>query len=220
MRRGPHPGRLDRAEPLANPSRAWRGMSCVRCDCPWQGRSSWRCSAASVEPSLAQDDTWPKHELYVVYGDDDPVSAVHAHLQAGTPRGSAPRAHLLPRRRPGGRRHARRRDARSGKIAAGGGLGEPYVTFLAGYRLLDQATGRGPLAGPAPRCPACRALGACPRRRVQRRPGSHLLHRRLIGRPPRRHARRDRTPSTTPIPSWPASPAGWTAPSPSPASTT
>ncbi|MEX1294846.1 MAG: alpha/beta hydrolase [Candidatus Limnocylindrales bacterium] len=26
-------------------------------------------------------------------------------------------------------------------MAAGGGLGEPYVTFLAGYRLLDQATG-------------------------------------------------------------------------------
>jgi acetyl esterase/lipase len=89
---------------------------------------------------VSQDDSWPKHELHVVYGTDDP-DRQYMHIYQPEPR-EDPRPALIFFHGGGLEVGVTPDDALPfGDIAAGGGLGEPYVTFLAGYRLLDQATG-------------------------------------------------------------------------------
>ena len=90
--------------------------------------------------SVAQDDTWPKHELYVVYGDDDP-DRQYMHIYMPEPR-EQPRPALIYFHGGGLEIGVTPDDARLvGEDTAGGRFGEPYVTVIAGYRLLDQATG-------------------------------------------------------------------------------
>ena len=89
--------------------------------------------------SMAQDDTWPKVEKFVVYG-EDPLRQ-YTYIYQPEPR-EEPRPALIFFH--GGGLEVGitpDRAAPFGEMAAGGELGEPYVTFLAGYRLLDQATG-------------------------------------------------------------------------------
>ena len=65
MTRGPHHGRLDRAEPLAKPARRTRGMSCVRCGVPGGtvsrdgGRTAARCGCPDRrrDPADATSDS-------------------------------------------------------------------------------------------------------------------------------------------------------------------
>jgi acetyl esterase/lipase len=90
--------------------------------------------------ALAQDDSWPKVEKYVVFGDDDP-DRQYVHIYMPEPR-QQPRPALIFFHGGALEVGITPDDATPfGDLAAGGGLGEPYVTFLAGYRLLDQATG-------------------------------------------------------------------------------
>jgi len=89
--------------------------------------------------ALAQDDTWPKIQTYVAYGEEPLRQFVHVYEPE--PR-EEPRPALIFFHGGGLEVGVTPDDARPfGDNAAGGGLGEPYVTFLAGYRLLDQATG-------------------------------------------------------------------------------
>mgnify|MGYP001814814508 CR=1 FL=1 len=88
---------------------------------------------------LAQDDTWPKIQEYVAYGEDPLRQFVHVYEPE--PR-EEPRPALLFFHGGALEVGITPDDARPfGDLAAGGAFGGPYVTFLAGYRLLDQATG-------------------------------------------------------------------------------
>ena len=86
------------------------------------------------------DADWPRVERSVVYGDDDPAYQ-RLHIFRPEPREN-PRPALIWFHGGGLEVGVNVDDTLEfGQLAAGGALGEPYVTFLAGYRLLNRITG-------------------------------------------------------------------------------